>query len=585
LESKIAEKYFVIILSCLFLTAVPGWAASSQLKTTFQSSVVKVFQDEPSSGTTATEKVSMARGEYQSFQLLVAAGDKNLHNVRVTAGPVVSRKAAKDGPRIHVSLSLVGYVLTHANDRRPWGKATHIGWWPDPLLPNRPFDVTARQTQPVWVTVFAPAGTPPGMYTGKLTVRLGHRRVVQRSYQVEVFNVTLPKKQVLRSAAFMPAGNLQAQYKVPGGINGKAFLRLYKRWEVFAYQHQLGPAFDMLMGWNQTPLRKPLAAGSLGPTPDMVASKFGPASHVTWPVRWSPKGYDFSTAEQLIDTALPFGLKRFCIAIFGRSQTWQQQNPRTHAAMAQFLRAYVAVLKKRGLDKYAYVYNADEPGPRMWPTVKKNYEFVKSVDPKLKTWLCLNNVKGVRALDGFTDMWDVYVRQFDQSGVEQNLKAGQPVIWGVCVYPHQHPNLFIEYPAMDARIMGWLTYAYGVTGFEYWGLNQWGPNTGHKDWASFDKGSTHTTWQHTKWPLGDGWLLYPGPHGEPLSSVRYENLRDGFEDAELLLMLNARGEKAEGKEIAARVARSPEDYTSSPAAIQAAHVAVLKALARTNSDK
>lgn len=579
------QIYLLITLSSLFLSATPGWTASNQLTLSFQSSVVKVFQDEPGPGTSATEKVSMARGEYQSFQFLIAAGDKDLHNVRVAAGPVVSTDAAKSAPNIQVNLSLVGYILTHADDRRPWGKAAKIGWWPDPLLPNRPFNVAAGQTQPVWVTLLAPAGTPPGVYAGKLDVTVGNRHVAQRSYQVEVFNVTLPQKQALRNAAFMPSGNLEAQYKVPGGIDGKAFLHLYERWENFAYQRHLGPAFDMLMGWNQTELRKPLEAGSLGPTPDMLESRFGPASHVTWPIHWSPKGYDFSTAGQLIDTALPYRLERFCIAIFGRSQKWEQQDPRTHAAMARFLRAYVAVLKKRDLDKYAYVYNADEPGPKMWPTVKKNYEFVKSVDPQLKTWLCLNDLKGVRALDGFTDMWDVYIRQFDQSGVVQNLRAGQPVIWGVCVYPHEHPNLFIEYPAMDARIIGWLTYAYGVSGFEYWGLNQWGPNTGHTDWASFDKGSTRTTWQRTRWPLGDGWLLYPGPHGEPLSSVRFENLRDGFEDAELLLTLNARGRQAEGRQIAARVARSPEDYTSDPSAIEAAHVAVLKALARTDSDK
>ena len=584
MKIRVRVPYLVIFISCLLLSALPGWTASSQLKLSFQSPVMKVFQDEPSPGTSVTEKVSMARGEYQSFQLLVEAQSNNLHDVSVMAEPLVSRKAAKDGAGIEVNLNLVGYVLTHADDRRPWGKATKIGWWPDPLLPNRPFDVTAGQTQPVWVTVFAPEGTPAGIYTGKLTVMLGGQHVAQSSYEVEVFNVTLPKKQVLRSAAFMPAGNLEAQYKVPGGINGKSFLHLYERWEKFAYQHHLGPAFDMLMGWNQTELRKPLEAGSLGPTPDMLASKFGPSSHVTWPVHWSPKGYDFSTAEEVIDTALPYGLERFCIAIFDREQQWEQQDPRTHAAMADFLRAYVPLLKKRGLDKYAYVYNADEPGPKMWDTVRKNYEFVKSVDTQLKTWLCLNNVKGVRALAGFTDMWDVYIRQYDQSGVERNRKAGETVIWGVCVYPHEHPNLFIEYPAMDARIIGWLTYAYQVTGFEYWGLNQWGANTGRQDWASFDKGSTHTSWKRTRWPLGDGWLLYPGPHGEPLSSVRFENLRDGFEDAELLLMLDPRGKQAEGRQIAARVAKSPEDYTSDPAAIEAAHVAVLKALAKSNSN-
>ena len=581
MKGTIKGKDFVILVLFLLLTGVPGRSASGRVHLSFQSSVVKVFQDEPSPGASATEKVSVARGESQSFQLLVAAQGKGLRNVTVEASPLAPRK----GATIQTTLNLVGYVLTHADDRRPWGKATKIGWWPDPLLPNRPFDVAAGEAQPVWVTVYAPHGTPPGIYTGKLTVKEGRRRVAQSTYRVEVFNVDLPQQQQLRNAAFMPAGNLMAQYKVPGGIDGKPFLELYKRWATFAYERHLGPAFDMLMAWNQTELRKPLEAGSLGPTPDMLDSKFGPNSHVTWPVHWGLKGYDFSTAEQLIDLALPYGLKRFCIAIFGRSQRWEQQDPKTHAAMAEFLRAYVAMLQKRGLDKYAFVYNADEPGPKMWDTVKKNYEFVKSVDPQLKTWLCLNNVKGVRALAGFTDLWDVYIRQYDQSGVEQNRKAGEPVIWGVCVYPHEHPNLFIEYPAMDARIIGWLTYAYQVSGFEYWGLNQWGPNTGRKDWASFDKGSTRTSWQLTRWPMGDGWLLYPGPHGEPLSSVRFENVRDGFEDGEMLLMLNERGKKAEARQIAARVARSPEDYTSDPAAIESAHVALLKALAKTNPDE
>src|SRR5690348_10248149 len=125
----------------------------------------------------------MARGEYQSFQLLVAAGDKDVRAVRVTAGPVVFAEAAKGAPEIQVNLSLVGYVLSHADDRRPWGKATKVGWWPDPLLPNRHFDVAAGQTQPVWVTLFAPAGAPPGMYAGKLDVMVGNRQVAQSRYQ------------------------------------------------------------------------------------------------------------------------------------------------------------------------------------------------------------------------------------------------------------------------------------------------------------------------------------------------------------------------------------------------------------------
>ena len=118
MKRKIILTDVFIIISFLIFNAIPCWSASSQLKLSYQNPVMKVFQDEPSAGASATEKVSMARGEYQSFQLLVEAGEKDLHNVRVTARPLVSRRARKGSARIHVDLSLVGYVLTHADDRR-----------------------------------------------------------------------------------------------------------------------------------------------------------------------------------------------------------------------------------------------------------------------------------------------------------------------------------------------------------------------------------------------------------------------------------------------------------------------------------
>jgi hypothetical protein len=69
-----------------------------------------------------------------------------------------------------------------------------------------------------------------------------------------------------------------------------------------------------------------------------------------------------------------------------------------------------------------------------------------------------------------------------------------------------------------------------------------------------------------------------------LVSAQGKDLRDGFEDAKLLPMLNARGKKAEGRQIAACVARSPRDCTSDPAAIEAAHLAMPKVFARTNAN-
>jgi len=578
LQREAKGKILTLLAFCLFLSGTTGASVPAGLKLSFQSPALKVFLDEPSPGRRGTWEVRVARGEYESFQLLVVSQGEYLRDVRVEVAPPTSAAATHKGAGLEVEVRLVGYVETRPDDPRPWGAAQEIGWWPDPLLPNRPFDVAVGETQPVWITLFAPLGTPQGKYTGKISVKTGSGRTARGTYQVEVFDVDLPKRPHLQNTAFMPAGNLNAHYQVSDGLGGRPFLQLYERWASFAFQHHLGPAFDMLMGWNQTEVRESLEAGSLGPTSDMLAPALGQESHVTWPIHRGPEGYDFRAAQELIDLGLEYGMNRFCIAIFDHQQHWEQQSEKTRAAMADLLRAYIAMLRTRGLAKAAFVYNADEPGPDMWETVKKNFEFIRSIDPELKAWLCLNEVKGVSALAGYTDIWDVYIRQYEASGVEERRRAGEAVVWGVCVWPHEHPNLFIEYPAMDARIMGWLTYIYRISGFEYWGLNQWGINTGRKDWAPFVEGTTRTRWQRTRWPLGDGWLLYPGPQGEPLSSIRFENLRDGFEDAELLLMLDSRGKEAEARCIARRVARTPEDFTSDPRVAESAHEALLRAL-------
>ena len=52
---------------------------------------------------------------------------------------------------------------------------------------------------------------------------------------------------------------------------------------------------------------------------------------------------------------------------------------------------------------------------------------------------------------------------------------------------------------------------------------------------------------------GDGYLAYPGPNRTLLSSIRFEALRDGFEDHEYLAILKRRLKGKQGKD--AEVAR------------------------------
>jgi hypothetical protein len=342
----------LIVVLGLAVSSIPARSASVRL--TFESPPVKVFLDEKAPAESPTARLLLVRGEHRSLQFLMTAGERKLESVTV-------RSSFAAGARLSAEVGLVGYVRTSPKDWRPCDKTEQtakIGWWPDPLLPNRSFDVLPGETQPVRITVFAPPGTRASNYKAGLTVVLAPGQRHELSYTVRVVDVDLPAAQTFRNAAFMPAGNFSAHYRPKGDLAGEEFLAI-----------------------------------------------------------------------------------------------------------------------------------------------------------------------------------------------------------------------------------GWLTYRYRVSGFEYWGLNQWGENTGRRDWANFATGDTRTSWKRTHWPWDDGWLLYPGDKGEPLSSIRFENLRDGFEDAELLRLLASRDGQAEADRIAHSIARSTSDYASDPAEIERARLALLEAIARVPSRK
>jgi hypothetical protein len=307
-----------------------------------------------------------------------------------------------------------------------------------------------------------------------------------------------------------------------------------------------------------------------------------------WPVRSDGEGYDFSAAEDMLRFGLDRGMACFLMAIIPNLKRtgWPNYSDQWKSDFRRFVSAYQRFLHSKGWDKAAYVYNFDEAPRSHWPTVKENYRMVKAIDPALRVMQCLNEPEGVRALAGFADTWDVYVQQYDRTGVVERQRAGDEVWWAVCIYPKERPNLFIDYPAIDARILGWLSWKYGVSGFEYWSIVTWGKeNVAGRDGGKWPD----VPWQTAKF-AGDGYLCYPGPGRQPLSSVRFENLRDGIEDYEYLWLLRdalpkldpAERKKAEALlTVGAPLAESNAVYTEDPSAIAERRAAVAAMLEKT----
>ncbi|MCX5671289.1 MAG: DUF6067 family protein [Planctomycetota bacterium] len=480
----------------------------------------------------AAVRLELAKNEYESVQVVIANVNRDVRGLAVEASDLRSASAATLA-KPSVTVRQVAYVQTAAPDKY---SVAYVGLWPDPLLELPRVDVPVGKVQPLWVTVHAPKETAAGEYEGTLTLRGEGVAPRVLPLRVTVWDVALPTPGKFRAMV------------IEGGTAPAVLDRLLA--------NRLSPAY-LLCGWTWDK-----------PCPP-VALKDG---------RW-----DFSEVDRLAAYGFQRGMNVYTMARFatpGKFGFPDEYSADFRARFKEFLAAYAAHLAEKGWLGMGHVYNIDEPPAALWPMCRENYRCVKAAAPRVAVMQCLNDPKGVAALAGAVDLWDVYIGQFHQAGMPARLKAGDDAVWAVCCYPATHPNLFIDYPPMDARLIGWLSFAAGVSGFEYWAANSWGDNLKRLGDRPYLAEPEEPRWKTNTFGgyNGDGYLVYPGPNGSVLASMRLENLRDGIEDYEMLALLRERAAraKAQGRNVSAAekllavdpaVCRPDLTYTSDPQVI------------------
>ncbi len=121
------------------------------------------------------------------------------------------------------------------------------------------------------------------------------------------------------------------------------------------------------------------------------------------------------------------------------------------------------------------------------------------------------------------------------------LEAQVPSLWTYyCgAQDTQVPNRFFAMPSARTRILGVLLYLYRIRGFLHWGYNFYYSQYSRR--ALDPYAVTHADYA---FPSGDAYLVYPGPDGVPLSSLRAEAMAEAMVDLrglELLESLTGRG--------------------------------------------
>jgi len=549
------EPIAVLCLTAGLLAAVTVAAAEPQVW--IADPLVKVFRDDQAPPEPAGAIVLQgARGEYESAQVCVRASEP-LRGLQLVPGGL--RGEAGTIAAGAITWNPVGYIALKANTpSTPAAEFCRAAPFeaPDPLLPAEPVEVPAGQTQPLWVTVHVPREAAAGRYTGSLAVRWeGGQKAVDLALTVWPF--AIPEEQHLSFTNWISPDALAKRYGM--APYSDAFFEMLARYARAAAEH------------HQNILWVSLGLVGLAQRPD-GAFDFDWATFDRWIevvtgngcgrlIEIQPLGHWKDGNWENTEIGLSgYGVKTAA----GETKTLPAEEvlPKLLPALEQHLQA-------RGWLDRTLIHIADEPAVHHVASYDEKSDYVHSLAPHLR------RIDAIEAPD-FSGHLEIWVPKLNHlynwlPHYERARDAGAEVWFYTCCHPMGvFPNRFLDLPLIKTRILQWYNWRFGLSGYLHWGLNFW------------DDDPLHSTGSPGL-PPGDCWIVYPGPEG-PLSSLRWEALRDGFEDYEYLwLLANRTREVAQelkvpaeafhptqrSDELARQLVRTMVDYTRDPSQLRA----------------
>ena len=400
------------------------------------------------------------------------------------------------------------------------------GWRPDPLLnPSSSNDIQLETgvTTPIWVSLRVPYGTAPGTYRGTMTLTISGQEpevdtlTKQVPVEATVWDIDLPQ---LKDAKFPAIFSFNTGAIHP--VYGTAYEQVKQKFYSLFLEQRVGGSCLYIS--------KPT---------NIQDAAFLARGGATW--------------LNLVDVAYVAGLDSRCSNF---KDTMVQK-------VLDVLTPAVAEYQSKGLLENMFVYGFDEvPESCEW-SIRKIFGAIKERWPSVRTVAALNWYGGLPT-DLPLDVWVIQYHHFNPYTAAVWTGSGKQQWWYHCIVPNQpqYLNTFIERPLMETRLLFWYACSHNVGGWLYYSTVKWRSRPICSEPISRINGTSRTDFDPANYlrsgnfANGDGNFVYPGEDG-PLPSVRLHNLRDGFEDAELLHMLNAE----EARKLVEPLVQSPTRFS------------------------
>ena len=528
------------------------WAAPSPFTVWPVDPLEKVFRDSKTPATAAQVlSIACARNEYESAQLAVTAAE-DLREMTLE----VSGLEGEGGARLPAECfgwHFVGFIpLTKNTPDTVAAELIRQAPFdaPDPLLEEQRVSLEAGQTLPVWITVHVPQDTPPALYRGRVTVKAS-RGNAELPIELRVFSFTVPDERHLLVTQWFNFPDVGRTHGVkPGSEEYWALLERYARNMAEHRQNVFNAPWDQIKVTRQADHRL---------------------------------SFDYSNFDRYVETFLRAGVKnRIEILHVGNAErgwgtpivlstvnatdapTGKTVVLSPEEGLAPLLADLQKHLAARGWLEPAMIHVADEPALNNRDSWRHASQFVHRAAPGLRR---IDAIEGT----GFETDLEVLVPKLSHlrnwfDDFKRAQGSGRELWYYICCHPTGfYPNRFLDFSLTKVRLLHWLNWRFGVSGYLHWGLTYWGKEPFGTPSPDLPPGDTH--------------VLYPGKTG-PLSSIRWETERDSLEDYEYLWLLTERMKEAQKRlgpaaarfeparradEFACNLVRDFDDFTHDPA--------------------
>jgi hypothetical protein len=556
--------------------------------------------------------VALARDEYEGFQVVLVPGAQTVTGLTVAVADLAGPKGARITAD-HIRRYRVGFVSPAKE-----GVAETGNEWPDPLIPLPgspdfpagtlyPPEETALgilepgRLAPFWFTVHAPPDAPAGVYKGAVTFAAATGTLAV-PVTVTVFAFALPETWSLRADIWFNLGGGFWDY-YHSWCTLEEFAPLVRFMDTYRATSQLSwlnmsnlvevtieadgrYAFDFgkLKPWYELCLKRGnWFSANLSCNPGWTGHFGGTFGHRT-PIldKRTGKTVQFPDADHPVGDIM-------------QTELWKS-----------FWPAYQQFLKENGWLDRCYLENCDEPpygpGRKDDPRnveLRKFHGALRQLAPELRLFnYGMDPSPGYHGwAEEYVDGWGPSLNRLEESKdyLAAQTKEGKPFVAYICggsprTMDRHVPDVYIPNPAIDLRIMPWMTYKYGGSGVMYYSGNSWAGDSTIK----YVENVPEKRWPAKPWNLdqgcgfGNGWFTYPAPKMKTVyPSVRLENIRDGIEDYEYLAELERRVKTATDpkKADAAQalldiepVVRNVLSWSETPADLRARRAAIARAI-------